>query len=163
MRILFSLLTIFSLPFIIPKEKPTSPKVAPNAKYCNPRYDFCLAYPATFYSEKATADNADGIQASSKDQDFLLTVAGSKNALQQNPWELFEIFVSKPINESADSRFIYMIIRPEYYETAFYKGDYCYYQKLLRNGQDNITLELRAPKDQYNKLKKMKNRVKLKM
>lgn len=161
MRILFSFVVLFVLPFFIPEENSPTTSNTVLSEYCNARYEFCVEYPSSFFDTEVKADNGDGMIAYSKDVRYKLSMAGSKNVANQDCWNLFEQQIKLPLEAESDSRILYMVIQNDYYETAYFRGEYAYYRKLIRSGEDNIILEIQSPRKNYSKLKRLKKKVRL--
>lgn len=58
----------------------TEPPALAN-RYCNPRYDFCLEYPETVFTEKHSSSNDDGLLLMSSDRDVRMRVSGYYNIM----------------------------------------------------------------------------------
>lgn len=59
----------------------TNMTYAQTEEYCNPRFDFCIEYPANIFTEKYESTNGDGIELINEAGDAYIVASGSNNTL----------------------------------------------------------------------------------
>ena len=163
MRFIINIIIITVFPFFIQKsEEPiiTYPDL-PNIEYCNSRYNFCIEYSPSTLPKKLISDNGDGIILYSKNNTEKVSISGSWSVLNWDCWQLYEDSVTKKIKESPDSRLIYGIVTPEYYEASFIDGDLHFYRKLYHLGSKYIEVQIIVPKGQKDRINEIREEIEL--
>lgn len=155
MRIIISFIVISILPFIIPAEKSSSE--SENYKeYCNARYDFCVAYPASMFEDKELADNGDGITLYG-DESIKVTVSGSWDVFDRNSTELYQDISEPALSDTTRTKLLYTLIKDDIYETSFIKEDRQIYHKLFDNGAGFVLLQVNVPVAEAYKIESVVN------
>ncbi|MFK7808208.1 MAG: hypothetical protein AB8F74_10450 [Saprospiraceae bacterium] len=160
MRLLMNLIVLFILPFIMPKSEETI-STETYSEYCNVRYDFCVNYPSHILSDKFVSDNDDGVVLSNANNNLTVTVSGSPVVSGKSVSDMYDDIVVKYLEEENGDREIYIIIQEDYFETSFIRGDQMYYQKLKREGGDDIMLEIVGPKGSKYSINDLKEKIEL--
>lgn len=66
-----------------------APQTVETERYCNARFNYCISYPSNTFNKPESSANGDGFQATSKNGELFMSVAGSFNVMD---WTLEDIY-----------------------------------------------------------------------
>lgn len=85
---------IFSVLFITLLYTNTTYAQTQTEEYCNPRFDFCIEYPAHIFTEKHESVNGDGIELINEAGDAYIVASGANNTLNTSVEAEYKNFVN---------------------------------------------------------------------
>lgn len=146
-------------PFFMTEENKSEPlpNFAPDTKYCNTRFHFCTEFPDTLLPTRLVSDNHDGIILRSSDDEVVVTIAGSRDVMNRDTWDLYDDFVGEWMTDNDDGQIIYEIIQRPSYRVSSIDGDRQYWQKLYHLGNKYVIYQIVAPKNERQRINQIRD------
>lgn len=146
------LITVFSSTAVVAQES--------KATYCNERYDFCLKYPDTIFSQKDESTNDDGVILRSSSNDIRLRVYGYHNVLVNDASAELDSYIEmvELENEKIESVLISEKREVDLADCYLRQGRRAFYLRTINKGEDMIGLMLevnRSKELDYEKAKEL--------
>ena len=88
MKILLNVLIFISLPFIFQSAGPAE-TASDSEQYCNNRFNYCLSYPADYFTSINGSPNGDGVLFSAPEKETKVRVAGAYNVMD---WSVEDVY-----------------------------------------------------------------------
>ena len=104
----------------------------PTEKYCNARYDFCVEYPSSIFTEKYESANGDGIELINKDGNAYVVASGANNTLNTTVEAEYKNFLNYVIHSEGAIKEIDSFKGDNFLEiTVQVRNKYFYYQTYI--------------------------------
>lgn len=136
---------------------------APDGRYCNARFDFCVNFPEALFTKQISSDNDDGIRLTSADGKVRVDVSGAYNVGNWSVVDMYE-FALNDIDADHPEKVKHFghEIGKTYYEATFEYGNELYFSRtVLHHNNTYITLTIAVPADMEGLLDSLKDEVQL--
>ena len=163
MRTILTYCMVLLMPFLFTKKEVINESEKIDAEYCNTRFDFCLKYPSGILSNQQKSDNGDGIIFTNETETMMVNVSGVRAVFPEESFERHIENIKNSLSTKNGDELRYVITKKELGEISYVKGDKLYYQKFFHQLDKQIVLEIVVPKDKIYGMKKIKNKLKIKI
>lgn len=120
------------------------PKTITYKSYCNPRFEYCVSYPAGILVPEPEAGNGDGRRFWTKDQQVEMMVYGRNNALDQTIAEMY----AQEAADKAGHAVSYKLKKNTWFVVSGIENDKVFYQKTMFRRDQILTFRIEYPRNQ---------------